>query len=288
LPVRADLIRSTRGTVSAVDKHSNTDQKGHVIQALDRGLEILETLAQQSGEVSLAKLALHFPWNKSTTHRLLATLVRRGHVEKDPQTSKYRLGLAILTLSRGLNAQMEIIRLARPFIERLALDSRETSHLAVLERGEVVVLDQYESPEKIRVITSAGMRMPAHCTALGKALLAGLKGGEYDRWVEAMGLPRLTAKTTTDPEVLREHLVEIAQQGYAYDDEEYDPGMCCMAGPVHNQEGVLVAAIGISCPSNRIAIDQIDRLSELVKSTAAGISSLLGHGRQAVRHLQNA
>lgn len=256
-----------------------TQRDGRFIQSLDRGLELLETLAAERREMSLGELASRFEWDKSTTHRLLATLSRRGHVEQDPETSKYRVGLSVLRLSSGLDSRLELRRRAAPYIERLALDSRETSHLAVQDGLEVIVLEQTESPEKVRAITHVGTHLPAHCSALGKVLLAGMPAPQFDAWLQTVKtLERYTDDTITDPAALRDHLAQIAVQGYAYDDREHDSGMRCLAGPVFDGDGGVVAAAGISGPANRISARNRGRLIELVRETAHRISLLLlGH-----------
>ena len=248
-----------------------------VIQTLDRGLILLEALSEERRDVSLSELASRFAWDKSTTFRLLATLIRRGYVEQDVETSKYRLGLNILTLSSALNRRLDLKQRAHPLIEELALKTRETCHVAALDRGEVVILDQRESPEKIQANAYVGMREPAHCTALGKVLLADLVDAELDQWFEKRDFPRFTWKTITDPALLREHLVDVRQQEYAFDDEEYDTGMRCLSCPVLNGEGRVSAALGISGPAHRIRFEQLDHYLELVKDTADKISARMGY-----------
>ena len=246
------------------------------IQALDRGLMMLEALGDEEKDASLAKLAALFPWDKSTTHRLLATLRRRGYVDQDPETGRYRLGLALLKLSGALNQHLDIRRSAAVPVEHLALASRETAHLAVYDRGEVVILLQTDSPEKVRIHTYAGMRLPAHCSSLGKVLLAGMAPEELEQWGREAGLQRYTEQTLGDLRSLKAHLVQVGRQGYGADDQEYEAGIRCLASPVKNSEGQVVAAVGISGPSHRLAAEKHPHYIELVKSAAAKISRSIG------------
>ena len=251
-------------------------QRSRIIRTLDRGLIILEALRDEAKDVSLSELTARFPWDKSTTHRLLATLVRRGYVEQDPGTCKYRLGLKIMTLNSALMRRLDIKHRASEFVEELALTSRETAHLAVFDRGEAVIVAQTDSPEKVRIYTYVGMRLPAHCTALGKALLAAVRDEQVNQWLAENRLEGYTEKTLTDAEQLKAHLREIRQQGYAFDDEEYDPGIRCLACPVKNSEGGVVAAVGISGPSHRLPPDRLERYIQLVKATAGKTSTSMG------------
>lgn len=248
----------------------------HIIQALDRGLMILEALGDEEKDASLSRLAALFPWDKSTTHRLLATLRRRGYVEQDPETGRYRLGLVLLKLSGALNQRLDIRRSAAVLVEELALASRETAHLAVYDRGEVVILVQTDSPEKVRIHTYAGMRLPAHCSSLGKVLLAGMADEDLVQWVKVAGLRRYTEQTLTELKELKTHLVQVRDQGYGLDDQEYEAGIRCLASPVKNSEGQVVAAVGISGPSHRLAAEKRPGYILLVKAAAEKISRSIG------------
>jgi len=247
-----------------------------LIQALDRGLMLLEALGDEEKEISLADLAARFPWDKSTTHRLLATLRRRGYVDQDPETGRYRLGLALLRLSGALNQRLDLRRSAALPVEELAQASRETAHVAVYDRGEVVILLQTDSPEKVRIHTYPGMRLPVHCSSLGKVLLAGMAPSELAQWRREAQLQRYTAHTLADLKTLRAHLVQVRKQGYGTDDQEYEEGIRCLACPVKNSEGQVVAAVGISGPAQRLPPEKHPHYLELVGGAAAAISRSLG------------
>ena len=258
-------------------KGEQSERGGVTIQALHRGLMVLEALAGERGDASLAQLASQFHWHKSTTLRLLKTLVHHGHVEQDPETQRYRLGLGILRLSSALGRRLDLRERAAGLIRALAERTRETAHVAVLDRGEAVVLEQAETSERIRIITYVGMRMPCHCTALGKALLAHLSEAEFDHLVADVGLERFTERTITCPQALQSHLAEVREQGYAFDYEEYDPGMSCLASTIRDRNGRVVAAVGISGPSTRMRSQEFDKVVEIVKETGSQISQRLGY-----------
>ena len=258
-------------------EHPKRRKPTGIIQSLDRGLGLLEVLAAERRDVSLSELAARFSWDKSTTFRLLTTLVRRGYVDQDSERRKYRLGLKIFDLCYALRMQLDIRARARPFMEQLALNSRETCHLAVLDGGEIVAIEHVESPERIRACADIDPRGPSHCTALGKVLLAYLPDGQLEELLRRERLSAYTDKTITNPEVLRSHLMTVKEKGYALDDEESDPGLRCLAVPVHDSEGSAVAAVGISGPAHRIRFEYLDRYIELVKVAGEEISKSMGY-----------
>ncbi|HID95576.1 MAG TPA: IclR family transcriptional regulator [Candidatus Latescibacteria bacterium] len=252
-----------------------------IIQSLDKGLALLDFLAAEGRSVGLSELARKFGWDKSGVFRLLSTMVRRGYVEQDPQSGRYRLGLRVLELAGVLSRSLDIRVQAAPTLEALALNSRETSHLAVLRQGEVLIIDQQSSPEMIAANTFVGMREPAHCTALGKVLLAFLSEEKLDDLIEGKGLRRYTGRTIVRADDLKRHLAKVREDGYAFDNEEYDVGVRCLAAPVRNSDGKVVAAVGISGPASRLTFDQLERYAALVKAASEEVSGRLGYHRNA-------
>ena len=247
------------------------------VQALDRGLRVLDALAAASRDASLAQLAAQFPWHKTTTLRMLNTLVQHGHVEQDRETQRYRLALGIMRLSRALDRRIGLRQAGHTPLRSLAARTRETAHIAVMDGDEVVVLEQAETSEQIRMITDVGMRMPCHCTALGKVLLAHLPIDELESYLENVRLRRFTERTVTEVEPLQVGLEQVREQGYAYDDREYDPGMCCLAAPVRDRDRRVVASVGVSGPTHRMqSLQDLDEIVVAVRETAAVISQGLG------------
>lgn len=252
------------------------DRARGTIQAFDRGLMVLDALAAASGDASLAQLAAQFPWHKSTTLRLLKTLVQHGHAEQDPESQRYHLGLGILRLSCALDRRLDLRDRGRGPVRQLANRIRETAHIGVLDRGEVVVLEQAETSEHIRIITFVGMRMPIHCTALGKVLLAHLPEEELERYLQDAKLERYTDRTLVEVPGLRASLATVRDQGYAFDDQEYELGMSCLAAPISNRSGRVVASVGASGPTHRMQSQDFDEAVEAVTEAAHRISQALG------------
>ncbi|MEW6754529.1 MAG: IclR family transcriptional regulator [Candidatus Latescibacterota bacterium] len=247
------------------------------VQALHRGLLVLEALAASGGDTSLAQLAARFPWHKSTTLRMLATLIQHGQVEQDPETRLYRLGMGILTLSSALGRRLNLRELSRQTVRGLAERTRENAHIAILDHDEAVVLEQSESLERIRSNTEVGMRMPCHCTALGKVLLAWAPEEQVDRLLEGGELGVYTDRTRVAPAEVKAMLAEVRQQGYAAADLEFDGGTSCLAAPIRNHEGRVVASVGISGPHDRLHSRNYEGAIAAVVAAGLRISERLGY-----------
>jgi DNA-binding IclR family transcriptional regulator len=216
--------------------------------------------------------------DKSTAHRLLATLRARGFVRVHPGTQRYTLGLRLAGLGAAAVRGIELTDIARPYLELLRDRTGEAAHLAVLAEGEVLFLAKAAGPGALTVNAGVGTRTPAHCTALGKVLLAGLLGTEeLDRVIAQRGLARHTPHTITSREELISHLEEVRRQGWALDDEERDLGLRCIAAPAYDAGGRVVAAVGISGPTSRITPDRIAQIAEDVCAVAHSISRELGY-----------
>lgn len=240
-----------------------------------RVLDLLDLLSR-SGPLGVSEIARRMAISKTVAWRLADTLHERGYAVKDPDTRRYMLGLKVLELSASVRYRLEIVKVARPYIEELVGKCDETVDLGVYDRNEVVFVDKKESTRSVRMVSSIGRRLPLHCTGTGKALLAFLPDSEIDR-VISRGLARYTDNTITTPEDLRRELARIRADGYAVDRQEFEMGVKCVGAPVLNPDGKAVAAISIAGPAARITDERIPALAEMVKAAAEGIARDL-HG----------
>jgi IclR family transcriptional regulator, KDG regulon repressor len=249
------------------------------VQVLSRSISILDILAASDQDLSLNELSERLRLHKSTVHRLANVLEQHRLVDKNPQSGRYRLGLKLFELGNRAVAGLDIRERARPFLERLAFDANETVHLCVLDEREVLYVDKVEPSRSVRMASSVGRRNPAHCTGVGKAMMACLDEAEVDEIIQRQGLRAFTKHTITSPVALKHELREICQRGYALDREENEEGVNCIAAPVRNYSGRVIAAISLSGPAFRINEKNLQVMITAVVNTASALSEALGYNR---------
>ena len=265
-------MRSTR-TGQSVD---------HGIRAVKRAIAILRAFSPSDPELSVTDFSGKLSLHKSTVHRLLATLESEGFVLRDPQSGRYRLGLPLLELGSLVTANLELRRVARSYLENANGICGETVHLGILDQGEVVYIDKIDSTRRLRMHSQVGGRAPAHCTGLGKMLLAALPAAALDQIIQQRGLRAYTDRTLTSPDALRNELAIIRQQGYAVDCGENEELVRCAAAPVIDHTARVVAAVSIATVGVDIESPRFKEYIELVLKIGKDISEDLGHGRAAL------
>jgi len=244
------------------------------IQSLARGLKILDLLGQNPDGASITELAEILGVDKGSASRLVSTLARYGYAEKDETTRRYHPGPQVVSLSRSVLTRLPLREAAKPFLRHLMERTGECAHLAVPAQGKVLYIDQAESPATLRVNAEVGTMNPLHCTALGKALLA------FGNIAMPTELVRFTTNTIRSKRTLAQHLEQVRQFGYAVDDEEFDPGVRCIAVPVFDFRGKLVGSIGISGPSSRVTPEKLPNLAATVVEIGKALSERLTFSRQ--------
>jgi DNA-binding IclR family transcriptional regulator len=251
------------------------------VQAIERGCKILDALGTRKQSYSIQDLSSRLNLPKPTIHRILSTLRHFGFVAQDEVSKEYRLGFRLVELGYTVLDQIDLRKIAEPFLTKLANRVAETVHLVILDQGEIVYLDKVEKvsdPRSLRMVSRIGMRNYAHSCAVGKVLLAPLSDDERAQIVEKKGLPQLTRNTIVNFSKLNKHLAEVRAQGYAVDDEENEEGIRCVAAPVRNDRGSVIAAISISGPTVRMGEKRIHNdLKSRVMKTALEISKKLGY-----------
>lgn len=244
--------------------------------AVEAALSILETLGTVH-EMGVTELAKKLGLGKSSVHRLLAALAGRGYVEKSRQSDRYQLTYRLFAVGSRAAERFGLRDAAHPVMERLAAESGETVNLGVLDGTRVVNLHKVESRHLLRMHMEVGTGVPAHATALGKVLLAALGPAEVVRRLRGRRLERLTRRTIGDRLALRVALDRIREQGFAIDDEECSIGLRCVAAPILDHRGSVVAALSISGPSQRLPHPVLSPMAEVVRAAAREVSRRLGH-----------
>jgi DNA-binding IclR family transcriptional regulator len=255
----------------------------NLVQTIERTSLILDILGQSPQGISIRDLSKKIKLPKGTAHRLLSSLSYFGYVRQDSKTRNYFLGLKLVELGNLLLSQLDLRKEAEPFLRDLAERTKETVHMVLLDRGEIVYIDKVEldhNPGGLRMASRVGLRNPAHSSAVGKVLLSHLPEEELKSLIKEKGLPKRTENTITDPVQLKEHLKTVRTQGCAVDDEENERGIRCVAAPIYNETGRAVAAISISGPAFRITKKVIqETLKKEVMEAASRISERWGFNR---------
>jgi len=236
---------------------------------------VLEALCIH-GEAGITELSTRLRLGKSSVHRFLSVLRDLGYVEKNEDNGKYLATLKVFEIGSMVRGRIRLVQLARPYMEELGRQFHETVNLAFLEGGEVVYVDKVESAEPLRMDLAVGRRVPAYCTALGKVFLANLSEGELERYLRNQSLRAFTERTITSADELKRHLDRVRTEGFAIDDRELDEGIRCIAAPVRNESGRVMAAISIAGPSMRMTMQRLKSLREPINSVTAEISRKLG------------
>jgi len=265
-----------------MDKRSeHRADMGTRLSSVAAAIKLLKAFTEDETEFGISGLAKRLGLAKSTIHRLATTLVADGLLEQDPQSGKYRLGIALFRLGALVRRRMDVSNEARPFLFDLRKKTNETVHLAILDGTEIMYVYYLESTQAIRMRSDLGGRKPAYCTAEGQAILAFGPSDVVDR-VTRGGLRARTPQTITDAGKLAKALALVRQRGYAMDDEESEIGMRCIAAPIRNDGGEVVAAVGVAGPVSRLTKKTLASFAPHVIGTAAAISARIGHSGRGV------
>lgn len=245
------------------------------VAAVRKALELLCSFSVDNPGLTVTDLSRCLQIPKSTTHNLLRTLQGLDFLTQNPEDKRYRLGPRVFELGLLFSHNTQLVRGALPHLRRLGDQTKETVKLAVLSNGEVLVLAALESPYQLHTRGDEGHRAPAHCSSLGKAILALLSASEIREIVAQRGLARFTARTITTLSRLEQELSQIRANGYAVDWEETEEGVRCVGARVSDPSVHIVAAISVSGPVSRITDKRIRKLAGQVTEAAKAISASL-------------
>jgi DNA-binding IclR family transcriptional regulator len=253
-----------------------------MLSTLRKSGRVLDLFDAQHPQRGVSEVAQVLGLPKSTTHALLSTLTEMGLLRRTAQ-GRYRLGWKILGLSTALIESAELLTEARPIIEDLVRRHGECVHLAVLDGDMVTYVDKAQGTHAVQIaVTWVGSRLPAHCTSVGKVLLADRPWTEVAAILTRRGMEALTPHTIRTHERLREELERTAAHGYAYDLEEVVADLCCVAAPIRDHSSSVVAALSISVPAYRFH-RQREVYRDAVVAAARAISRNMGYAAGAPR-----
>lgn len=246
------------------------------VKSADRCLDLLELFAESPGDLTLAEVCDRTAWPKSSALALLRTLRRRDYLIDQP-TGAYRLGPRVASLGSAYLQRLDLVEAAQEIVRRVARECDETVHLAVLRGTNVLYIAKQEGSGQMRMVSAVGKTIPAHGTGVGKMLLSALPPAEFDAlFPPGQALPRLTDQTITDRAALQEELTRIRARGYATDEGESTAGLRCIAGPVRDVTGRVVAAMSVSVPGVRFTPEREPVFRRILLDGARQVSIRIG------------
>jgi len=251
--------------------------KTYRVQVLERAVRILQVLAEAPADLGAAEVAERLSLHKSTIHRLLVVLDQHRLIRRNTENGKYALGLRLFELGSRAVRGLRLREYAQPFLNRLVRETGETAHICVLDEGDMVSVANVEGPRTLRMPSTVGRRTPAHCSAVGKAVLAFLPQPGLDELLARRPLSTFTNKTLVTRGALVADLRQVRGRGYAIDDEEIEMGLRCVGAPVRNYTGQVVGALSIAGPTFRITKGRVPALARSVMAIADDLSTELGY-----------
>lgn len=248
-----------------------------VVPAVIRALDILELFLDRP-QLSAREVAERLGLPRTTVHELLVTLVARAYLISVPgQPVQYRLGMPLFQLGAAFAGRLDLVREANGVARDVAAACDEAVHVAVLDGADVVYLVKVDSTHPVRMVSGVGLRLPAHCTAVGKVLLSSLDPADLDTVLAKGTLPGMTPDSITDPDSLRAHLDEVRAEGVAIDIGESDSAMRCAAAAIRDHSGATIAAMSVSAPIIRWTTQAQVEWVRLVREGAAALSARMGY-----------
>jgi DNA-binding IclR family transcriptional regulator len=252
------------------------EKTNYIIRSVSHALDVIEQFFGDADELGVTELSKRLKLHKNNIFRLLATLESRGYIEQNKATENYRLGVRSLRLGQAYVGRMGLLRQARPIMESLVKQCRESAYVAVSRRGAMVPLDSVDADQPVRLVSQIGESLPLHCTAVGKAHLAFEADAEL-RGRLPEGLKRLTAQTVTDRPTLTQQLRAIIEAGYAVDRGEFIDDVSSIAVPIRDYTGHMVGALAVSGPSYRMPAERIEKeMAPAMLKAGQELSSRLG------------
>jgi IclR family acetate operon transcriptional repressor len=244
------------------------------VQSLTRGLVLLERIAEAPAGIMLTDLSMQVGLPNSTTHRLLTTMQQMGFVQQTGDLGLWSIGVRAFTVGSGFLSSRDLSTMAIPILRQVMEAAGETSNLVVFDTDawQSVVIGQVQCRELMRMLAPIGGRLPLHASGAGKAFLAAQDESHLGRILQKTGLPQYTEHTITAPARLKQEIMQIQKQGFAFDDGEHAIGLRCVASCIYDECGEAFAAISVSGPKSRIPDERITHLGSLVMRAASEVT----------------
>ena len=268
----ASLVQPPQGDID-----DDADDRQRVgVQSLGRAFAILEEVARHREGIGLAELSKLVGLHNSTTFHLAKTMVSLGYLRQERDSKRYRVGRPLFALAASALDEIEMVNVATPVLEELSRETGESGHFAVRMGDAVVVIARTSGPGAFQLTDRVGVVRPAHCTALGKIILASLRPDQLKRFLERVDMKPSTDKSITDVAALLREIAEIKRSGIAFDDGEFNPEVRCVAVPVTDFTGQIIGALGISGPIWRLSDQALQGHAKIVQAAANRLSAEFG------------
>lgn len=246
------------------------------VQSIERALDIIEAVAVEQEGLGLTEIADRVELHKSTVYRIIATLVKRGYLDKN-HDGEYKVGLKLIEAVSCYINSLELQTEARPYVAQITAHLGLTSHLGVLDGDKVVYIEKMDVVSTVKMYSQIGLRMHAYCSSLGKCLLANYSKEQLNAIMADCGFIKFTPNTISGIDKLHQEIAKVRQQGWAMDNEEYEIGHRCIGAPIYDYRGDIIAAISASGDKHLLTEDRIEEVAEYVKRTALEISKGMGY-----------
>ena len=247
------------------------------IRSLDKAISVLDEISGIDGDIDLASLSRMVQMPKSTLLRILSTMKKHNFVHQDEHTKRFKLGLTLIALGKAAEKTFSLMEEVRPFLAQISERTGETASLMVLEGDHAVYIDQVVSKNIIRSEPCIGLSTGLHCSSGGKVLLSSMDDEQINALMKRTTLQRKTAKTLTNSADLWKEIKKVREKGYAIDDEEGEVGARCIAAPLRDERGEVIAALSVMGPSTRIRQKDFTELAQIVIEGASRVSRVLGY-----------
>lgn len=274
-PAASRVARLVQPSRADIDDDAEDRQRAG-IQSLGRAFAILEEVARHRDGIGLADLSKRVGLHNSTTFHLVKTMVSLGYIRQEKDSKRYRVGRPLFALAASSLDEIEMVNVATPILEDLARETGESSHFAVRMGDAVVVIARTSGPGAFQLTDRVGVVRPAHCTALGKIVLASLRPDQLERFLQRVELKPSTEKSITEAKVLLREIAEVRRNGIAFDDGEFNIEVRCVAVAVKDFTGGIIGALGISGPIWRLSLQALQSRAKILQAAADRLSAEFG------------
>lgn len=244
---------------------------------VDRTLSILEAVSHSEHGLTNSDISRRLKIPKSSASYILRVLENRGYLLRENGSGKYRLGLKLMGLTRDMLTHIDVREIAKPVMEEFVRRVNLSSHLAVLDNGRAVYVEKVEALNFVKMDIWVGHRLPVHSTAIGKVLVSNMTPDEISGILNLRGMDKRTPKTIMTPAKYLKEIEKVKTFGFAIDNEENSSGVRCVAAPVFDAQGQIVAALGTSATTTQLNEDNLPKIVKLIQQSGLNISGQMGY-----------